>query len=77
MDGPCEQLRKGDSIVVYVQALAKVTMALQSSDHDAAQAECEFATGVLDEAAEETSDPDLQEISGLLHTYCGNAVGEY
>jgi Ca-activated chloride channel family protein len=77
VDAPCDELRKGDSIVVYAQTLGLVDMLIGDGDSAGATAECANGLAIVQESAAALGDADLEEIAGLLDTYCGKLSCSY
>jgi len=74
LDAPCDQLRKGDTILVYGQTLGRIWQHVVDDEHDAAVVECEWGLSVVQESAEVLDDDDLFDIAALLEHYCTNVI---
>jgi Ca-activated chloride channel family protein len=70
VDAPCVQLRKGDAILAYAQALGRIDRHVALQRYDDAFATCEGARDAVAAAQAALLDPDLEEIGGLLSHYC-------
>lgn len=70
VDGACDQLRKGDAVVVYAQALGQVKALVNDGEHALATMECLGALAIVQEAYAELGDEDLADIVDLLDAYC-------
>ncbi len=68
---PCDELRKGDAIVQYVQTLGRVYQMAIAGSQDVAAAElCDEAIDAIETSASILVDADLTEIASLLTEYC-------
>jgi len=75
VDAGADELRKGDAIVVFVQALGRIAEALSGSpDLDAVAVECAWGAQVLEDAYDALGDPELADLQMLLDYYCAGLV---
>jgi Ca-activated chloride channel homolog len=77
VDEPCDELRKGDAIVVYAQTLGSVDQLMGEGLAADAISACQVGVAIVGESALALEDSDLEEISGLLETYCGKLTAAY
>jgi Ca-activated chloride channel family protein len=66
----CPQMRKADAIVVYAQALMRISVLLEADRWNAAVETCEAARAIVDDSARALRDSELFEIVDVLETYC-------
>ena len=66
----CFQMRKADAIVVYAQALMRISVQLEAGRWNEAVETCEAARAIVDGSARALRDDELFEIVGILDTYC-------
>jgi Ca-activated chloride channel homolog len=71
VDAPCDELRKGDAVIVYAQTLWFVDQLIEAGSGAQAVLTCQTGLASLQSSAAALGDADLEEIAGLLETYCG------
>lgn len=70
VDGPCQDMRKGDAIVVYAQTLGLIDDLIESEGAAAATQACQAGLETVTASAAELADENLQVIAQLLGDYC-------
>jgi Ca-activated chloride channel family protein len=70
VDTPAPTMRKADAIVVYAQALMRISVALERAESDVAIQLCEAARSYVGESAAALDDDELREVESLLDSYC-------
>jgi Ca-activated chloride channel family protein len=70
IDTPCPEMRKADAIVVYAQALMRISAAYDRHELSEASSTCYDALHIVGAAASALDDDELREIEDLLTRYC-------
>jgi len=66
----CFQMRKADAIVVYAQALMRISVLIEDGEYRDAARMCDAARDIVEDSARALGDAELFEITGILETYC-------
>ncbi len=69
---PCPEMRKADAIVVFAQALMRISYAFETGDRAGARETCEDALAIVSDSAAALADSELADIAGQLSAYCND-----
>jgi hypothetical protein len=67
--GPCAQMRKADAVVVYAQALMRISVLLEDERPGLALDVCNAALDIVERSARALDDEELFDIAALLEAY--------
>ncbi|MBN1774051.1 MAG: VWA domain-containing protein [Deltaproteobacteria bacterium] len=67
---PVPEMRKADALVVYAQALMRISVQVDRGERDAAVQTCESALALVGDSVAALHDFELAEVEALLEAYC-------
>jgi hypothetical protein len=67
--GPCAQMRKADAVVVYAQALMRISVLIEEGRPGLALDVCDAALDIVEGSARALDDGELFDIAALLEAY--------